>query len=150
MNSQQSTRPSPKDYIAFFTRTDHFGALLGAKFVSISDRECIYEYTPQSTHFNPNQMLHGGALFSVMDSSQGAFVHFQLNPDERRAATGTATIRFISPVKSGTITIRTWLEKIEGRKLFVSSVAMDEQKKEVARLEEIWVELRKKENGLVP
>ena len=122
-----------------FAKKDRFGSLLGCKFVAVSKTECIYEYEPREEHFNPNGILHGGALFSAMDSSQGAFVHFILDPIYQYAATGTATIRFQAPVLKGTIRIRTWLKQIERRKLFIWSSAFDGQSKEVATLEEIWI-----------
>jgi acyl-coenzyme A thioesterase PaaI-like protein len=105
----------------------------------LSREECVYEYTASASHFNPNKILHGGALYSVMDSSQGAFVHFVLDPKYRYAATGTATIRYEAPITEGTARIRTWLRGQEGRKLFVSSEACDENNKLLASLEEIWI-----------
>ena len=37
--------------------------------------------------------------------------------------------------------MRTWLDRTEGRKLFVNSEAKDESGKVVAKLEEIWIAL---------
>lgn len=122
-----------------FAKKDRFGTLVGAKFISVSDKECIFEYEPREEHFNPNGILHGGALFTVMDSSQGAFVHCILDPQYKFAATGTATIRYNAPVRGGTIRVRTWLKQIDRRKLFIASAAFDLSGKEVATMEEIWV-----------
>jgi uncharacterized protein (TIGR00369 family) len=129
----------PASYIEAFRRHDKLGSLLGAKITAISGEECLSEYEVNPAHFNPNQILHGGALYSVMDSSQGAFVHFILESQFRHAATGTATIRYEAPLRSGIVRIRTWLKSRERRKLFVISEARGEDGKLVAALEEIWI-----------
>jgi acyl-coenzyme A thioesterase PaaI-like protein len=74
-------RQSKGDYIAAFESADRLGAMIGAKCVSLSDSECIYAYEVSSQHYNPNELLHGGALFTVIDSSHGMFMHYIL--DER-------------------------------------------------------------------
>lgn len=130
-------------YKEFFEKNDRLGSLLGAKFVSVSNIECIYEYEPRPEHFNPNGILHGGALFTVMDSSQGAFVHHNLDPSFQYAATGTASIRFHAPVRSGLVKIRTWHKQTERRKIFICSSALDVAGKELATLEEIWIAVLK-------
>lgn len=136
----------PKDpaaYLAKFAELDKMGALVGARAISISSEECIFEYDVRPEHFNPNGILHGGALYTVMDSSQGVFVHFDLDESFKAAATGTATIKYLAPVRSGRIKIRTWMKGREGRKLFVNSTATDENGKDVAVLEEIWIAIPK-------
>jgi len=129
----------PVEFAKFFKEHDRMGALMGARFVSISPGECIFEYDISPNHYNPNGILHGGALYSVMDSSQGAFVHFILEDAFQTAVTGTATIKYMAPLRSGKIRIRTWLKGKERQKLFISSSAVDENGKEVAALEEIWI-----------
>ena len=130
---------SPQEFAKFFEKTDRLGALFGNKMISISKDECLCEYQVSPEHFNPNGILHGGALYSVMDSSEGAFVHFTLDEKFKYAATGTSTIKYKAPVTSGKIRIRTWLKEIQNRKLFVCSSATDESGLEVAQLEEIWI-----------
>ena len=125
-------------YKSAFQMEDQLGQLVGARLVSLNETEVIYEYTVKRAHFNPNGILHGGALFSVMDSSQGALMHYVLADEFSRAVSGTATIRFEAPVSAGSISIRTTLKRREGRKYFVDSVARQENKV-VAKLEEIWI-----------
>lgn len=131
----------PDTYIPSFQSADRLGTLLGARFISISQQECIYEYDAKAEHCNPNGILHGGALYSVMDSSQGALVHFILEDTYVAAATGTATIRYLAPIRSGTLRIRTWLKGRERRKLYVNSTATNDAGVTVAELEEVWVAL---------
>ena len=133
-----------QEYIANFERTDRFGSLMGAKIISLSSDECIFEYTVSSNHYNPNGILHGGALFGIMDSSQGLFVHYILGDTYSGAVTGTATVKYLAPVREGIIRIRTFLKEHQGRKLFVNSVATNVEGNEVAVLEEIWISILKK------
>lgn len=133
------TQRDPAAYAAAFQKNDALGGLLGCRLVSISNDACIYEYEARPEHFNPNGILHGGALFTAMDSSQGAFVHFFLEDAYRYASTGSAEIRYRAPVKSGKVTIRTTLKERKRKILRVLSVATDESGGEIAILEETWV-----------
>ena len=128
-----------QEFIRQFAAKDRMGALLGVRILSIGQEECVGEYTVSPAHFNPNGILHGGALYTALDSCQGAFVHFNLDPQWRAAATGTATIRYEAPVTAGRVTLRTWLERAEGRKLFVNSEAKSESGQLLASLAEIWI-----------
>ncbi|MCM0606317.1 MAG: PaaI family thioesterase [Xanthomonadaceae bacterium] len=132
-----------ENYIQWFKNTDKLGEIFSPKIVSLSETECLYEYTVIPAHFNPSGILHGGALYTVMDSSQGLFVHYILDDSFKAAATGTATIKYLAPLKSGVVKIRTYLKEKSGRKLFVNSVATDESGREVATLEEIWIAILK-------
>lgn len=119
------------------------GATMGARFVSLNLSECIYEYDVSEKHFNPNGILHGGALYTVMDSAQGMFVHAILDEQFKAAATGTATIKYLAPVRQGTVKIITKLKEKKERKIFVISKAYDENETPVAQLEEVWIAIYK-------
>jgi uncharacterized protein (TIGR00369 family) len=137
------TAKDPTAFIDFFKANDRLGAIFGVQIISLNNSECICEYKVSPDHFNPNGILHGGALYSAMDSSQGAFVHFTLDPAFFAAATGTATIRYQAPVRQGIIRIRTWLKEKQNRKIYVCSTATDQNGQEVATLEEIWIAMLK-------
>jgi uncharacterized protein (TIGR00369 family) len=134
-NGSEAGRFSPDEFVA----RDRLGALLGARFISVTPEQCLYEYEAAESHFNPVDILHGGALFTVMDSSQGMLVHALLAPPYRRALTGTATIKYLAPVRGGKVHVRTTLARREGRKLFVHSDAVDQKGTTVATLDEIWI-----------
>ncbi|MGZ3691348.1 MAG: PaaI family thioesterase, partial [Pseudobdellovibrio sp.] len=97
-----------EQYIEHFEKKDQLGSLFKMKIMKVDENECLCEYTVQEAHYNPNGILHGGALYSVMDSSQGAFIHLNLDPQFKYAATGTATIKYLAPVREGKVLIRTW------------------------------------------
>jgi uncharacterized protein (TIGR00369 family) len=136
-----SAPESRQAFVDAFLSGDRLGALLGARFVSLTADECRYEYEARPEHFNPNGILHGGALYGAMDSSQGMLVMALLQGSPHFAATGTATIKYLAPVRSGKVAIRTVVTGREGRKIFVRSEAVDEAGKTVALLEEIWITL---------
>ena len=138
-NTLAMHRANKDEFFKFFAENDQLGKLLGGRLVELTSEECVYEYQALPAHHNPNGILHGGALYSVMDSSQGAFVHFTLDSQWRAAATGTATIRYEAPVKTGKVRIRTFLKGRDGRKIFVRSEAHDEAGKLLASLEEVWI-----------
>lgn len=125
--------------LEYFVSRDKLGALLGARFVSLTPQECVYEYEAADEHFNPAGILHGGALFTVMDSSQGMLAWTLVEPPYRMAVTGTATIKYLAPVRGGKVLVRTTVERREGRKLFLHSEAVDENGTTVATLDEIWI-----------
>jgi len=133
------TNDKLQKYIEHFEQKDRMGSLFKMKITEVNAQECLCEYTVQEAHFNPNGILHGGALYTVMDSSQGAFIHLNLDPQFKYAATGTATIKYLAPVREGKVLIRTWFKEIQGRKHFVSSEAKNEKGDVLATLEEIWI-----------
>lgn len=131
-------------YIRHFQNNDRLGAFFGYCVISLSKESCLIEYQVKQEHFNPNGTLHGGALFTVMDSSQGAFIHYILEDSYAYGATGTATIRYFLPLKAGKIRIRTSLKERNHRKYIVESTALTEEDKTAAVLEEIWIAVLKK------
>jgi acyl-CoA thioesterase len=132
---------TPEEYKEHFKDKDKFAQLFGAQFISVNETECLYEYNFNPAHCNPSGILHGGTLYGVMDSSQGALIHFTLEETYRAAATGTATIKYLAPVTEGKVKIRSYFKGSEGRKVFVNSEAFSEDGKLVATLEEVWVKI---------
>jgi uncharacterized protein (TIGR00369 family) len=133
-------RRSKAEYISTFEAGDRLGAMIGARCVSLSESECVYAYDVSPQHYNPNAVLHGGTLFTVIDSSQGMFMHYILDERFTCAVTGTATVRYEKPVREGTVEIRTFLDRQEGRKYVLRSEASQNGER-VAWLEETWIAL---------
>lgn len=132
-----------ENYINWFLAADQMGALLGVKCISLTSQECVYQYEVKPAHFNPLGTLHGGLLYSVMDSSQGMLMHLILDEEFDVAVTGTATIKYLGPSRAGIIRIRTILKERQNRKYFMTSIASDEAGKELAILEGIWIAIDK-------
>lgn len=136
----RTLRRSKADYIATFESGDRLGNVVGAKCISLSDSECIYEYQASPQHYNPNSVLHGGALFTVMDSSQGMFMHYILDERFACAVTGTATVRYEKPVAEGSVEVRTFLDRRDNRKYVLRSEASQNGAR-VATMDETWIAL---------
>ncbi len=118
---------------------DHFARTVGYEMTAISEKESIYEMMVEEKHWNPNGIMHGGALFSIMDSGQGALVHFVLNAREVFGTTAEASIRYRKPHKSGRIVVRTVIEERKRSLLYVRSTAFNEQNEVLAELSEKWM-----------
>jgi uncharacterized protein (TIGR00369 family) len=130
----ETNKMSPEQFFA----GDRLGALLGARFVSLHGEVCVYEYEAAPSHYNPGDMLHGGALYTVMDSSQGMLAYSLMQPP-MVAVTGTATIKYLAPVRRGRVVVTTRVANREGRKLFLRSEAVDDSGTTVAILDEVWI-----------
>lgn len=130
-------------YLAGFKDFNKMGSYFDHTIKVLTPEECISEYKPSAEHYNPNGILHGGALYTVMDSDQGAFIHFDLDPKFKFASTGTATIKYLAPLLGGLITIKTTRRGAEGRKIYIFSEARNDQGHVVATLDEIWIGILK-------
>ncbi|MCE9501943.1 MAG: PaaI family thioesterase [Leptospira sp.] len=134
---------NPEEYIRYFENKDRFGSLLNVKPVKVSDEECLYEYTAVPEHYNPNGMLHGGALYGAMDSAQGAFVHFIVDTEHHFATTATASIRYRKALKNEKVLIRVRLKEKKKKLLYVIAEAILPGGEIVAELDETWMILPK-------
>lgn len=127
---------------------DHFGRTVGYTMTAISEKESVYEMQVEMKHWNPNGIMHGGALFSVMDSGQGALVHFILDSRSVFGTTAEATIRYRRPHKTGRVLVRTTVQDRKRSLLFVRSEAFNEAGELLAELTEKWMVLpRRAENA---
>ena len=80
---------------------------------------------------NPNGVLHGGVIYTMVDYSMGSAVQPDL-PEGEYCATIEAKINYLSAVREGTLTVDTEVVK-QGRNIaFTESKVTDEQGKLVA------------------
>ena len=120
---------------------DNFGRLLGCEMTAISSEKCVYLFHAKEEHWNPNGVVHGGALFAAMDSCQGAFVHFILDLKKEFGTTAEASMRFKKPHRLGPVTITTTLRDRKRNIMFVQTVAENERGETVALVSEKWMVL---------
>lgn len=80
---------------------------------------------------NPNGVVHGGALFSMIDTVMGAALHTTLEPGEN-CATIEIKIHFLQPVGKGTIRCRTRLVH-RGRRIAVLEAHISAGRQQVAQ-----------------
>lgn len=78
-------------------------------------------------HHNTNGVVHGGALFTLVDTGMGVALHGALASDER-CATVDARITYLSAVRSGEVVCSSRLLHREGKVAhLVSSLTVDGQ-----------------------
>ena len=63
----------------------------------------VWEYTVDPEHFNPNSVLHGGVVMTLLDTAMGHAVAELVLPEGRINAAAQMNINFLLPVREGTI-----------------------------------------------
>ncbi|WP_304639200.1 PaaI family thioesterase [Pseudomonas sp.] len=77
-----------------------FTRLLGLEFESIERGLCVLRLKVTEEHFNSGQRVHGGVIFSLLDSAMGAAAFSVLEPHET-TATVEAKINYTRAVTGG-------------------------------------------------
>jgi uncharacterized protein (TIGR00369 family) len=77
-----------------------FGRLIGLRIDSINAGVCHAHLEATPEHFNPNGVMHGGALFSLADTGMGAALFSVMEPQEL-CATIEIKMNFLRPVSEG-------------------------------------------------
>lgn len=78
--------------------------LLGMHFTAVSDGSATFEMPATSELYNPNSVVHGGAITSLADSAMGFAVFSTLAPGEN-FTTAEIHVNFIRPVTADTGTL---------------------------------------------
>lgn len=81
-------------------RMSPFTQLLGLEFKAIEPGVCVLHLTITEQHFNSGQRVHGGVIFSLLDSAMGAAAFSVLEPHET-TATIEAKINYTRAVTGG-------------------------------------------------
>jgi uncharacterized protein (TIGR00369 family) len=122
-----------------FQRADRLAQLVGHRPESVAAGNVVYVFDVGPRHHNPNGVMHGGALFAAMDSSQGAAIYSLPDFSGKRATVAEANIRFKKAFVDGRITIRTSIAKRAKKLLYVVSEALDQDGGTIAVLEGTWM-----------
>jgi uncharacterized protein (TIGR00369 family) len=72
----------------------------------VAEGTTTWEYTVDPAHFNPNGVLHGGVLMSLLDTAMGHAVALAVAPQGRINAAAQFNIHFLVPIRDGTISAR--------------------------------------------
>lgn len=142
-NKQYLNLISKEHIIEDFQTADRFAGKIEYRAISISPGKSEYLLTVDSSYHNPGGIVHGGALFSTMDSSQGAAITaFVLESKEDIKFMATASIekmRFKKPIVEGLL--RVYTEILERKKSIfrIRSEAFDEQNDLIAEMNTIWI-----------
>ena len=86
----------------------------------------VWEYTVDREHFNPNSVLHGGVVMTLLDTAMGHAVAALVVPQGRFNAAAQFNINFFLPIKTGLVRARAEVKKLGKRLAVVEAEATDE------------------------
>jgi uncharacterized protein (TIGR00369 family) len=118
-----------------------FEQVLGFRTDSPKPGTANVEFRVEPHMLNPNGFLHGGVLFSAMDSSMGSILMKSL-PEGERCATIEAKINFISALSEGIVRVETRVVHRGGRIAVLESKARDSTGKLAAIMTGTFIILR--------
>jgi uncharacterized protein (TIGR00369 family) len=87
----------------------------------------IWEYTVDPAHYNPNGVLHGGVLMTLLDTAMGHAVAEMVIPDGKFNAAAQMNVHFLLPIRAGLIRARAEVRKLGRRLAVVDAEATDEE-----------------------
>lgn len=102
-----------------------FARLLGAEFVSAERGSATFALEVREELTRMGGILHGGAVFSLLDTAAACAVHTVL-PPEGRTVTVDFTIHFLRPFGSGRLQARARVLRAGRRIVFLSVEATDQ------------------------
>lgn len=111
--------------------------LLGVEAFEIDeDGEVTASLELGDEHRNPSGLVHGGVIFSLIDSAVAAAVLHTLDEDEWMA-TQSSTIDFLRPAK-GRITARARVDRRGQMTAYAAGEAIGEDGRVVAKTSAVW------------
>lgn len=108
-----------------------FGRLLGLDILKAEGGEAVLRLTMHDGLRNLHGKLHGGALFSLIDSAMGQASH-SLNGGEPNSVTLECKVNYIRPVSEGELLCRAWVVH-GGRRTQVIEAEVHQGEKLVAK-----------------
>jgi uncharacterized protein (TIGR00369 family) len=88
---------------------------LGFILKEVGDGTATWEYTVHREHFNPNGVLHGGVLMSLLDTAMGHAVAIRAATQGRINAAAQFNIHFLLPIRDGIVIARGTILKLGKR-----------------------------------
>jgi acyl-CoA thioesterase len=80
-----------------------FAGLVGLEPIQAGDGRAVLELALRDDHLNPYGVVHGGAVYTLVDTAMGAALVTRLEPGER-CATLEIKINYLAPVRTGRLT----------------------------------------------
>jgi acyl-CoA thioesterase len=105
--------------------------LLHIRHVSSGEGRAFYELDVQPDLLNPNGMLHGGPVYTMVDYSMGAATMSVVEPGQY-CATIEIKMSYLAPVRAGTLRCETEVVKKGRRIVFLESKVRDDTGRLVA------------------
>lgn len=108
-----------------------FARFVGLRIVSVSRGRVVLEVEVRPHHHNPAGVVHGGALFTLLDTAMGATLR-TVQPPGRPFAATEIHIRYLEPVVRGTVRGEARIVRL-GRSIAVMEAVARQGRREVAR-----------------
>lgn len=111
-----------------------YARLLGMRFIAVSDGNATFELPATNELYNPNHVVHGGALASLADSAMGFAVFSTLQPGEN-FTTAELHINFLKAVTADSGVLRSIGRVVHrGQQIaVVEAEILDQQNQLIAR-----------------
>ena len=107
------------------------GDMLGIVREAQEPGRCRMHMTVDPAWYNPNGVLHGGTIYTLIDYSMGGAVQPNL-PDGQHCATIEVKVSYLAPVREGRLTVETEVVR-QGRNIaFLESKVRDDAGRLVA------------------
>ena len=98
---------------------------LGFTLRSVTPGHAVWEYRVDKAHFNPNGVLHGGVVMSLLDTAMGFAVTSTVLEKGRYNAAAEMTTHFLAPIREGVVTAEGKVVKVGKRLAVVDGRATD-------------------------
>ncbi|WP_084166531.1 PaaI family thioesterase [Stutzerimonas azotifigens] len=108
-----------------------FGRLLGLEILEAENGQAVLRLQMHDGLRNVRGKLHGGALFSLIDTAMGQASH-SLNGGEAKAVTLECKVNYIRGVEEGELRCRAWVVH-DGRRTQVIEAEVHQEDKLVAK-----------------
>lgn len=79
-----------------------FAELVGLQPMWMADGRAVLAVTLRPEHLNPHGVVHGGVVYTLIDTAMGGALTSRLEPGER-CATLEIKINYLAPVADGTL-----------------------------------------------
>ena len=113
-----------------------FWGYLGIEFVEAGDGRCICRVALQDHHTNYNDVVHGGVISSLIDSTAGGAVRTLRSPEEiaaRPHATSDLHVQYLAGARGTELVAEAHVVKSGRTAIFVDVAVRDDADRMVAR-----------------
>jgi len=109
-----------------------FAADMGIEFVGVIDGATTLQLELSQKHMSRANRVHGGVLFTLLDSALGrSILHFL--PEGRGCATVEIKVNYFRPIQSGRVTARGWKRELTRSLGYAEGEVVNEEGKVLAR-----------------
>ena len=109
-----------------------FSSYMGIEFLGMVDGAATLQLELDAIHMSRANRVHGGVLFTLLDSALGRAILNEL-PMGRGCATVEIKINYFRPVQSGRVTARGWKRELTKSLGYAEGEVVNEEGKVLAR-----------------